>query len=265
MTSFRKLAVGSWKKPKDPTVYAAWDMDVSQALPYIEKINKESDIQVTLLHFFARTLANGFEKFPDLNCTLIRRKLRQRNKINLFFQVLAKQEKLYDLTGFSIHDANLLSLKQLAMMHREGVSQIRSGESAEYEKNKNLLSRLPALLSYPLISVADFLLHTLNLDLSRFGISKDPFGSAMISAIGPFGYDESYAPLFPFSRCGLSMTMGKVSQQAVVVDNEILIKPMCRINVTADHRYIDGAQVAGAIRLMRKMFSHPERYKSVFE
>jgi len=265
-TSFRKLAVGSWKKPKDPTVYAAWEMDVSNVLPYIERLNQKSDVQITLLHYFARTLAHGFEQFPALNCTLIRRKLRQRKNINLFFQVFAKQEKLFDLTGFSIRHANLLSLHQLAKQHRENVNLIRSGRSAEYEGNKNLLNRLPALLSYPVISMVDFLLYTLNLDLSRFGIMKDPFGSVMISTTsGLFGFDDSYAPLFPFSRCGLSLTIGKACPQAVVVEDKILIRPVCRINVTADHRYIDGAQVGGAIRLIRKMFKHPEQYQSVFE
>jgi len=264
-TSFRRLAAGSWKRPKDPTVYAAWEMDVSHVLPYLERLNKESETQITFLHFFARTLAHGFEKFPGLNCTLIRRKLRQRKNINLFFQVIAKQENLYDLTGFDICDANRLSLKQLAAQHRDHVNRIRSGGSVEYEKNKALLNRLPPLLSYPIVSVFDFLLYTLNLDLSRFGIAKDPFGSAMISAIGPFGYSESFAPLFPFSRCGLSLTIGKISKEAVVVDDDILIRPICRISVTADHRYIDGAQVAGAVRLIRKMFRYPENYANVFE
>ena len=264
-TSFRRLAVGSWKRPKDPTVYAAWEMDVSHALTYLERLNRDNGTHITFLHFFARTLAHGFEKYPGLNCTLIRRKLRQRKNINLFFQVVAKQGKLYDLTGFSIHDANLLSLKRLALQHKENVTLIRSGGSVEYEKNKALLNRLPRLLSYPIVSVFDFLLYTLNLDLSHFGIPKDPFGSVMISAIAPFGYDESFPPLFPFSRCGLSITIGKLSKAAVVVDDDILIRPVCRISVTADHRYIDGAQVAGAVRLIRKMVRYPENYADVFE
>ncbi len=264
-TSFRRLAVGSWKRPKDPTVYAAWEMDVTHVLAYLERLNRDKETRVTFLHFFARTLAHGFERFPGLNCTLIRRKLRQRKNINIFFQVVVKQGKLFDLTGFSIHDANLLSLEQLALQHSKNVALIRSGGSVEYAKNKALLNRLPPWLSYPIVRVFDFLLYTLNLDLSRFGIVRDPFGSVMLSAIAPFGYDESYAPLFPFSRCGLSMTVGKIAKGAVIVDDQVVVRPVCRINVTADHRYIDGAQVAGAVRLIRKMVRNPEDYAYVFE
>ena len=81
----------------------------------------------------------------------------------------------------------------------------------------------------------------MNLDLSRFGVPKDALGSVMITNVGSLGLEEAYVPLVPYSRVPLLLALGKVKDEAVVIDKNIEILPMMKIFATFDHRILDGA------------------------
>jgi len=56
LSPWRKIAIGSWRTAKDPSVYAAIDLDVQKALNYIADLNKNSgEVKVTITHFFRKS------------------------------------------------------------------------------------------------------------------------------------------------------------------------------------------------------------------
>jgi len=260
-SSFRKISIATWRHPVDPTAHVQINLDAAKIASYLEQFKGED---VHVVHFFSKVLAHCLKTYPHLNNVLIRNKNRSRQHINLFYQTFVKSQSGMDLTGFMIGDVDQLSLPEVARLHRAGVTNLKSQQDTEIRVVQKLVRKIPGALLRPAIRFADFLFYTLNLDLSRWGLPRDRFGSAMISYIGAFGYDESYAPLFPFSRCGCSITMGRIKDCPVAEHGQVVVKPMLRISMSLDHRYNDGADLALAFRLMRRMFKAPESFNDIF-
>ena len=61
----------------------------------------------------------------------------------------------------------------------------------------------------------------------------------------------------PFARVPIWVVVGAVDKKAVVVDDEVVIRPMLPVMATVDHRFLDGAQAAVIAREMRAAFAEP--------
>ena len=56
LSSWRKIAIGTWNTVGDPSVYGVLELDVTHALNYIEKIKQETGQRITMTHFFWKGL-----------------------------------------------------------------------------------------------------------------------------------------------------------------------------------------------------------------
>jgi pyruvate dehydrogenase E2 component (dihydrolipoamide acetyltransferase) len=108
--------------------------------------------------------------------------------------------------------------------------------------------------------VLSFLSYTLNLDLRRFGIASDPFGSLMITNIGSLGLDTAYAPLVPFSRVPLLFAIGEAKDQVLVQDGRPAVGKVMNVNATMDHRVVDGFHAARIATVLREWMENPEAH-----
>ena len=79
-SAFRKLAIGSWGRPKDPKVYTKVTCEISEVLHLLK--SDEDNQFVTLTHFFTKVMSELVSTYPELNCVLIRNKLKQYNYTN---------------------------------------------------------------------------------------------------------------------------------------------------------------------------------------
>jgi pyruvate dehydrogenase E2 component (dihydrolipoamide acetyltransferase) len=89
------------------------------------------------------------------------------------------------------------------------------------------------------------------------GVSRFPFGSAIVTSVGMFGLDEAYVPPTPFARVPLYVLIGAVRDSVTVVDGEIAVRPQLTITATIDHRFIDGFQGGVLAQAVRKVFEDP--------
>jgi 2-oxoacid dehydrogenases acyltransferase (catalytic domain) len=120
-----------------------------------------------------------------------------------------------------------------------------------------VLDRLPAPILGPVLRAIAYLIYDLDLDLSRFGIVKDTFGSAMITNVGMLGLEAAFAPLVPFSRTPLVVLVGEVQDRVVAEDGHPVVRPMLTLGVTFDHRFMDGFQGGKMAALMRAYVQNP--------
>jgi pyruvate/2-oxoglutarate dehydrogenase complex dihydrolipoamide acyltransferase (E2) component len=79
----------------------------------------------------------------------------------------------------------------------------------------------------------------------------------MITNVGMLELDVAYAPLVPYSRVPILLTVGAVKDQPVVDDGVVKPGKVMNINVTFDHRFIDGVQAAAMSKSMRSWIEHP--------
>jgi pyruvate/2-oxoglutarate dehydrogenase complex dihydrolipoamide acyltransferase (E2) component len=163
-----------------------------------------------------------------------------------------------DLSGTTIHKINELSLTEIIDTMEENVRKVRTRQDKALEQTRSTFANLPGFLVHWVLQLTSFLLHTLNLDLSRFGLPKDTFGSVLITNIGALGLDQAYVPLVPYTRVPIVIAVGKVKDEALVEDGEVVAGKVMNLCATFDHRFIDGAHAAILSKTIRKIFANPE-------
>jgi pyruvate dehydrogenase E2 component (dihydrolipoamide acetyltransferase) len=259
LLGWRRVAVHAWRPPRDPSVYAIVDVPVQGALAYIDKVREATGARVTVTHMVARAVALGIRAFPQMNGIVARRRILLRDTVDIFIQVATQGGR--DLSGFKVVRADEKTVVQIAREVEQRVELLRSRRDKQVERTKSVLDKIPMPILGPVMRTIAYLIYDLDLDLSRFGIVKDEFGSAMVSNIATFGLSTAMAPLVPFSRTPLVVLVGQVEQRAVVEDGNLVARPMLTLGVTFDHRFMDGYQGGKMADLMRAYMGDPEQYE----
>ena len=259
-SSWRRLAPHVWQRPSDPTVYGVMEIVVDRALPYLDALSRQVGTKVRLTHLVTKALAAAIESNPEANGIISRRRIHTRSGVDIFVQVATDGGR--DLSGAKISRVNEKSLAEIAHELVERAELVRRHADPGVERTKRLVERLPnALIGWAARSL-EFLVYDLQLDLSRFGIARDQFGSAMVSNIGNFGgFGMSFAlaPLVPVSRCPIVVLIGEVSRKPVVEGERVVARPVVALGCTFDHRMIDGAQGSSMATILKRAVEDPER------
>jgi pyruvate dehydrogenase E2 component (dihydrolipoamide acetyltransferase) len=259
LKGWRRVAVHAWRAPRDPSVYAVVDVPVQGALAYLERVREATGVRVTMTHLVARAVALGIRAFPQLNGIVARRRIMLRDTVDIFLQVATEGGR--DLSGFKIARADEKSAVEIARETEERAERLRTRRDRQVERTKSVLDRIPLLILGPVMRTIAYLIYDLDLDLSRFGIVKDEFGSAMVSNVATFGLTTAMAPLVPFSRTPLVVLAGEIAERAVVEEGHIVARPILTLGVTFDHRFMDGYQGGKMADLMRAYMIDPEQFE----
>lgn len=257
LSTWRKIAIGTWRTAGDPSVYAMLEIDAEPALRYIEELKKQTQLKITFTHFVGKALAQVFQKYPDLNCILRFGRLYPRKTIDVFFQV-APDNSGKDLSGLTIKQVDQKTLPEIAVEMQARVESIRKKGDPDFKKMKKKMGFFPGLLVRYMLDIAGFIMYTLNLWSPALGSPRDPFGSFMITSIGSIGLDAAFAPLVPYSRVPLLMAVGTVKDTPVVKNGKVEIGKISKICVTFDHRIMDGMQGSKMAAAFQEIFANPE-------
>jgi len=252
---WRRLAAQTWSAPDDPSVYAILDIPMAGALAYMERVRAEHGVHVTPTHLVAKALASAMRRYPQLNGIVARGRIMLRDTVDMFIQVAT--EGGTDLAGIKISRVDERSVVDIARETDERVRRLRERRDQQVQRTKHLLDRIPLPILGPLMRTISYLIYDLDLDLTRFGIVKDEFGSGMISNIGTFGVSTALAPLVPFSRTPVVLLLGQVEDRVVAEDGRAVVRPMMSIGVTFDHRFMDGFQAGKMLQIFRGYLENP--------
>ncbi len=263
LTSYRKIAIASWRHPRNPNTYAMIDLPVEPALKYLNTLT--SDTPLTLTHYVTKITAHCLDRYSELNHVLRMGRLYKRNHVDIFITTLLKTSKGKDLSGFVIRDADKTPIADIARFSEKRATELRRDQDQENQKVQQLVNPLPALILRPLLLLQEFLQFTLNLSCPALGMPKDRFGSAMITNVGALGIENAFIPLSPYSRCPLLIGIGKPRKAAVVEGDEVVAAEVVTLTLTFDHRHADGAHGSHLIRRFKKIFLNPEAHRHVFE
>ncbi|MCK5849944.1 MAG: 2-oxo acid dehydrogenase subunit E2 [Kiritimatiellae bacterium] len=262
LTSYRKIAIASWRHPRDPNTYAMLDLPVEAAMEFIRTYPSETPL--TLTHFVTKIVAHCLDKYSELNHVLRMGNLYKRKQIDIFITTLLRGSKGKDLSGFVIRNANLKTITEVADISKSRAEDLRHNRDKENIKVQQIVNPLPSFLLRPLLLIQEFLQFTLNIAIPSLGMPKDRFGSAMITNIGALGIENAFIPLSPYARCPLIIGIGKPRKIPVVQDDKIIVGNSVIITLTFDHRYADGAHGSHLMRRFKKIFLNPSAHKNVF-
>jgi pyruvate/2-oxoglutarate dehydrogenase complex dihydrolipoamide acyltransferase (E2) component len=259
LRGWRRVAAQAWRPPRDPSVYAVLEVPMRAALAYIERLREEHQVRLTVTHVVAKGIALAIRQYPHLNGIVSGGRILLRDTVDIFLQVATEGGR--ELSGIKIGRADEKTLVEIAREMDERVTRLRARQDQQVERTKSVLDRIPLPLLGPVMRTISFLIYDLDLDLTRFGIVKDEFGSAMVTNVGTFGLAQAHAPLVPFSRTPLVVLVGEVQERPVAEDGRVVVRPMVTIGVTFDHRFMDGFHGGAMAQLFRAYIEDPARFE----
>jgi len=262
-SSFRKIAMGTWKNAGDPSVYGLLEIDMHKALPFMKELQEKQKVKVSPLHLVAKALSKVLTDRPEINGIIRFNRIHLRPHVDIFFQVNVPgkggdQVKQATLSGVTIRQTEKKSVIDIARELNQTAEDVRDQKKDDLAESQKIMAFVPWCLSRFVLNIFSFLIYDLNLNLTFLGIPKDPFGSVMITNVGSLGIDMAWAPLVPYSKVPMLLALGQIKDSAVVVDGKIEIRPIMKIGVTFDHRFMDGIHAAAMGRHFQNCFNEPQ-------
>ena len=262
VSSFRKIAIGTWRDAYDPQVYGTLELRMENALAYLAAFREKTGKHLTVSHMLAKAVAMALVKCPDANAVLRFNRIYLRQNIGVFFQVVMDDlgEDKIDLSGATVYEVDKKSLVQICDEFQAKVDTVRKRQDPALEKTRRSFDSIPYLLLNFVTRFLSILSIGLNLDLRRLGIPSDPFGSVMITNIGSIGLDQAFVPLVPYARVPILLALGAVREQPVVENGQVVVGKVMKVNATFDHRFIDGLHAAIMSKVLHEHMDRPEEF-----
>ena len=212
------------------------------ALAYIEDVRRRTGQRVTVTHMVIKAIGAALAACGDANVVLrgsrpYRRRGRRR--------VGAGGGDGRRRAGGSVGDEDRSGRRQDPGRDRRRAGPPRAGTFAPTATTGCAargapLGFVPTWLMGLVLRFMTFLSYTLNLDLRRFGVPRDPFGAAVVSSIGSLGLESALIPRSPTAPRRIVIAAGAVTDEPVVEGDKVVPGKVMRIGATFDHRIIDG-------------------------
>ena len=259
ISSFRKLAIGSWQTSYDPTVYGTLSIRMEKALAYIEKFREKHQHRLTVTHLVSKAVAEGLKRCPDANAVLRFNKIYLRQSVTLSVLVVQTDQGdgKVDLTAAKIENAETKTLLQFAEEMQAAIDKVRQRRDVALEKSKGTISKIPNLLMNSFLKLLSLLMYTLNLDMQWAGMPSDPFGSATVTNVGSLGLEIAYVPLVPYTNVPIFVSPGAISDVPVVEGGQVIPGKVMHLSASFDHRFIDGFHAAVLAKTVKQMLENP--------
>ena len=241
----RKLAIGAWSSPNDPSVNVQLDLDVTKLVAYLD-----TQPGITLKHALVKIFSTTIHNVPELNTVLIRSKFRQRLNNRIFIPTVFRHRSVLDLNGIAIDDAHAMSLTNLKSTWDKKISDLRSGADRPIHRVAAIFKRLPSWLCRPAIKLVEFIQYTCNVSLGAFGLPNDRFGSMTITFLDKYDIKYAAIPIYSFSRSPITLAIGKTIKEG---DKKIV-----PVTCTFDHRCFDGFEGSLGIKELKKILNQPQ-------
>ena len=264
VSTWRKLSVGMWGAPSNPTAQGEREVDLSKTLPWLDEVSDKAGIKVTITHLFVAAIGRMLEKYPDYNVILRRNRPFKRPTVDIFVQVAVKGAGgSADLSGVKVKNADTSTVVEIAQQIASRAKSIRSGDDKDIEAAKSSLRFIPPQLAPYLMRAVSYLNYDLGLDMTKVGLKPDPFGSAMVTNVGGFDIPHALVPLMPTSRVPFLFCLAQIHDRPRAVEGRVEVRPTMRLTASFDHRLYDGYQIGQMTNYVDEVVTHPERYSLV--
>lgn len=264
VSTWRKLSVGMWGAPANPTAQGEREIDLSKTLPWLDEVSEKSGRKITITHLFVAAVGRTFAKYPDFNVILRRNRPYRRETVDIFVQVAVKGSGgNADLSGVKVKNADKATIIDIADQIASRAKNIRSGDDKEIESAKSSLRFIPPQLAPYIMRAVSYLNYDLGVDMTKIGLKPDPFGTSMVTNVGGFDIPQALVPLMPTSRVGSLYCVGQIHDRPRAVDGKVEVRPSLILTGSFDHRLYDGYQIGLMTTTVDEIVSNPERYDLV--
>ena len=257
----RKMAVLQWRTLSEATTHKLFDVDMSMALNFLKNYQESTGAKVTTLHLIGKALGKCIELQPEINTFVKNSNIYIRKDIDLSILVNIPAPNVEssfenDLLAMSIPYTKDMTIKDIYDKITLKASLLRKKDFS-----KSLHMRLlKSLYFWPVKCILKLPPSLICRLLSCMGMSDSYSGSVLITSIGCLDDDSiSFVPFTFFAQYSLVTLIGKINKKPVVVNDEIVIRPIMPIVISYDHRLMDGFQVSKMIKNLKKFMETPEK------
>ncbi len=264
VSGWRHAAIGAWSAADDPTIYGTLDVDVSRAIAYLDDLSRSTGRRLTMTHLVTKAVATALRQHAECNAYVRFGRIYQRTEVDIFVLVAVPSDtakpcppRTTDLSGAMVRNADQKDVVAICEEVESAAHAVRATGRESLRGLKQVIRALPPLLSRIGLRLVSFLQYDLNIDLTRVGVPRDSFGCAMVSSMGMLGIQLGFSPLVPMSRLSLMAGVGQVQDRAVVVDGQIVVRPILPLTATLDHRVVDGYQAGLLAQTVKQILEDP--------
>lgn len=254
-SDWRKVASTIYKKPTDSKIYGIVELDVTDLEKYVGKKRKEGT-KTTLTYLITQIIGRAIrQEVPELNTYVKRGKIVQRDQIDGMVSVLLPGGQMGTV---KIENADQVTMKNIADVIGQKISDSRKGDENDTMQSKNLLASVPWPFRQWLFRLYRLITIDWGISIPGIGLDSNSFGSYVVSNIGTVGLDTGFGSLLPSSNISFVFVLGTVQKKPVVINDEIVIRKIMLMASTLDHRVVDGSHGGKLFRCIKQMAKNPE-------
>jgi pyruvate dehydrogenase E2 component (dihydrolipoamide acetyltransferase) len=269
-STWRKIAMATWRPRKDPMIWATADIDATNLLRYITEVRAATAYHVTPAHLVGRAAARVFQALPELNGRVAFGSFLPSPSIDCFFVVSLRTDPVSgaeaaetDLSGAVVRDIDTKPPWMIAKELADRASRIRHNDDPQFKQAKALVKNMPPMLLRPVMDCLGFVTETLQLPVPFMGVEARPYGSILVSNIGTYGLDSVSAPVPTFCHVPITVVAGAVKDKVLARDGQPVVRPVLPLTIGLDHRFVDGYQAATMARVFREYMDNPAEFDPV--
>ena len=200
-----------------PHIFFTESVDTTNLTAFRKQLNENSEVKIAVSDLLTMAACKALKKYPELNASLIDGEIVQYESINVGTAVAADSGLIVPV----VKNVQNKSLTDVAIESKDLVSRAKAGK----------------------------------LDLDDYSD-----GTFSISNLGPFGI-ENFTAIINAPESAI-LAVSAIKKTAVVVtdaegNDTIAIKPIMKIQLSADHRLIDGLLAAQFTVYMKQLLENP--------
>jgi hypothetical protein len=269
-STWRKIAMATWRPRKDPMIWATADIEATQLLEYIDRVRHATGQHVTPAHLVGRAASKVFEALPGLNGRIAFGSFLPSPTIDCFFVISLRTDPTKgaeavgtDLSGTVVRRVNEKPPWIIAKELSDRAARIRHDDDPQFKRAKAMVKGLPPIVLRPVLDAIGFVTETLQLPLPFMGVDARPYGSVLVSNIGTYGLDSVSAPVPTFCHVPFTIVAGALGDRVLAENGQAVIRPVLPLTIGLDHRYVDGYQAATMAGIFREYLGDPGAFDPV--
>lgn len=257
----RKLAVATWRAPREGRLHARMAVDATALLAYCRRLRESSGVLVTPGLLIGMAFQRGVMQVPAFHARVVFGRVVPFPSHDVAFAVdIGSGDDLAPTKVCNVDRKNVLAVaRELAA----GAARLRAREDRDYETTSSIARTMPWFALRPMLAAASVL--NGGIGVRAFGQPAHPLGSLFVTNIGSFGLDEGYVAPVPLARVPLYVCVGAVADAPMAIDGQVVVRPRVVMTATTDHRLVDGAHAAQLARLVRLSLADPESIDAIPE
>ena len=253
---FRTMLLFACPNRQSSTVFFDIDIKAEKLEAFVKKSNDSFSIMNILV--WAGKVA--LEACPEMNRFCSGNRIYLRNGVHISFTVKKDLKDKSSKTSFlKLNLSKIKSFDGLSDRIKGGVSEERGDKESYSDKEHKLFAYLPNFIFSPFYKLASFLDHY---NLLPFWFYKEDglFTSLIITNLGSLKMKPGYHHLYEWGNCPIFAMVGKVKDEVVVKEGQVVVERVLPIRISFDERIEGGLVAKYGLQKFIEVLENPEGY-----